>query len=50
MYSMAGLPPLVGGAKVYHWAGSQPLHPIYLPDGGDVFREAVLSFLTRVTG
>jgi hypothetical protein len=30
MYSMAGLPPLVGGAEVYHWAGSQPLHPIYL--------------------
>src|SRR5262245_60397825 len=21
MYSMAGLPPLVGGAEVYHWAG-----------------------------
>src|SRR5262249_34119300 len=30
MYSIAGLPPLVGGTEVYHWTGSQPLHPIYL--------------------
>ena len=30
MYSIAGLPPLVGGPEVYHWTGSQPVHPIYL--------------------
>jgi hypothetical protein len=29
---MARLPSLVGAAEVYHWDGSQPLHPIYLPD------------------
>src|SRR5262245_26536940 len=31
MYSMAGLPSLVGGAEVYHWAGSQPLIPSTFP-------------------
>jgi hypothetical protein len=31
---------LVGGADVYHWGGSQPLHPIYRPMTPGVTRGA----------